>query len=361
MPNGNVLKKFASLIAQQRAAVASKKADDICSRIPRESKVREAYVYSMKHSSSMTGFIATCPTYSGVIGNVHLQTAMASFLGLPIPALKEHQNIRLPHSEPQPIYLDPHGHGIYKADKIKGTATKDRHDSFLIVLADMLRTAGVRHTVEDVTAFGGARLDPQTNLPPIIPDIVIKTTDQPYLCDLKFMGTGTNLFDADKEEGAAIETRATRINDEYQTAASKHDEKWNTTNATTTLRTYGRVRGLVVGPRGELSKDLVDLIALAATAAGTKNWMELGEENASLARARYLRVFRRKIAVAAVRAQAICMSSRLEQALAQNAGGSRPSHRVRTQRWKAKKDHEEYANIHASFASTNHSARNRRG
>ena len=121
------------------------------------------------------------------------------------------------------------------------------------------------------------------------------------------------------------------------------------------------MRGLVVGPRGELSKDLVDLIALAATAAGTKNWMELGEENASLARARYLRVFRRKIAVAAVRAQAICMSSRLEQALAQNAGGSRPSHRVRTQRWKAKKDHEEYANIHASFASTNHSTRNRRG
>lgn len=361
MPNGNVLKKFASLIAQQRAAVASKKADDICSRIPRGSKVREAYVYSMAHSSSMTGFIATCPTYSGVIGNVHLQTAMASFLGLPIPALKEHQKIRLPHSKPQPIYLDPHGHGISKADRIKGTATKDRHDSFLIVLADMLRTAGVRHTVEDVAAFGGARLDPNTNLPPIIPDIVIKTTDQPYLCDLKFMGTGTALFGVDKEEGAAIETRATRINDEYQTAASKHDEEWNTTNATTTLRTYGRVRGLVVGPRGELSKDLVDLIAMAATAAGTKNWMELGEENASLARARYLRVFRRKIAVAAVRAQAICMSSRLEQALAQNAGGSRPSHRVRTQRWKAKKDHEEYANTHASFASANHSARNRRG
>jgi hypothetical protein len=121
------------------------------------------------------------------------------------------------------------------------------------------------------------------------------------------------------------------------------------------------VRGLVVGPRGELSKDLVDLIAKAATAAGTKNWAELGEESAKLARARYLRVFRRKIALAAVRVQAIWMSSRLEQARAQNAGGSGPSQRERVQRWRTRKDHEEYASTHASFASANHSAHHRRG
>ena len=357
-PNGNVIKKFASLIAQQRAAVARKIADDICSNIPRESTVRQAYVYS-KNYSSMAGFISTCPTYSGVIGNVHLQTAMASFLGLPIPTLNEHLGIRLKHSD-LPIYLDPHGHGISKADGIKGTATKDRHDSFLTVLADILRTAGVSHTVEDVGAFGGARINPLTNLPPIIPDITVRTTDQPYLCDLKFLGPGTALFGAEYEEGSAIETRANRINNEYQTAASDHDAEWDT-NATTILRSYGRVRGLVVGPRGELSKDLVDLIAMAATAAGTKNWMELGEESARLARARYLRVFRRKISLAAVRVQAIWMSSRLQQARAQNAGGSGPSQREKVQRWRTKRAHEEYASTHASFRSANHSAHRRRG
>ena len=358
-PNGNVVKKFASLIAQQRAAVASKIADDICRNIPRGSTIREAHVYSKDHSS-MAGFIATCPTYSSVIGNVHLQTAMASFLGLPIPALNEHLDIRLPHSD-LPIYLDPHGHGISKANGIKGTATKARHDSFLTVLADILRIAGIPHTVEDVGAFGGARIDQSNHLPPIIPDITVRSGDQSYFCDLKFLGPGTALFGEEYEEGTAIETRARRVNTEYQTAASNHDAEWDTNAATTILRNHGRVRGLVVGPRGELSKDLVDLIAKAATAAGTKNWAELGEESAKLARARYLRVFRRKIALAAVRVQAIWMSSRLEQARAQNAGGSGPSQRERVQRWRTRKDHEEYASTHASFASANHSAHHRRG
>ena len=354
-PNGNVVQKFASHIAQQRAAEARKIADDVCCNIPRVSPVREAYAYSKDHSS-MSGFIATCPTYSNVIGNVHLQTAMACFLGLPIRALNEHQNIRLPHSK-SPIYLDPYGHNISKADGIKGTATKDRHDSFLTVLADILRTAGIPHTVEDVGAFGGARMDPSNHLPPIIPDLTVSSGDQSYFCDLKFLGPGTALLSEPYEEGTAIETRAAKVNTEYQTAAAKHDAEWETDAATTILRNHGRVRGFIVGPRGELSKDLVDLIAKAATAAGTKNWAELGEESAKLARARYLRVFRRKIALAAVRAQAIWMSSRLKQARAQNAGGSRPSQRERVQRWRTRRDHEEYASTHASFAN----ARHRRG
>ena len=197
-------------------------------------------------------------------------------------------------------------------------------------------------------------MDPSNHLPPIIPDLTVSSGDQSYFCDLKFLGPGTALLSEPYEEGTAIETRAAKVNTEYQTAAAKHDAEWETDAATTILRNHGRVRGFIVGPRGELSKDLVDLIAKAATAAGTKNWAELGEESAKLARARYLRVFRRKIALAAVRAQAIWMSSRLEQARAQNAGGSRPSQRERVQRWRTRRDHDEYASTHASFASASH-------
>ena len=64
------------------------------------------------------------------------------------------------------------------------------------------------------------------------------------------------------------------------------------------------MRGLLVGPTGELSQDLCSLIVKAATVAMDKNWADLGEESSTLARAKYLRVFGKKIALAAVREQA---------------------------------------------------------
>ena len=49
-------------------------------------------------------------------------------------------------------------------------------------------------------------------------------------------------------------------------------------------------------------KDLSDLIAKAAKAVVLKNWVERGEVSLKLAQAGYLRIFRRKIALAVVRA-----------------------------------------------------------
>ena len=102
---------------------------------------------------------------------------------------------------------------------------------------------------------------------------------------------------------------------------------------------------------GEFSKDLSCLIIKAASAAGTKNWAEIGEESAKRARARYLRMFGTKIALAAVRQQAIWMCGRLEQVRMQKAGGSGPTQRAKTQRWRAKMAQQEYWDTHAGFAS----------
>ena len=82
------------------------------------------------------------------------------------------------------------------------------------------------------------------------------------------------------------------------------------------------MHGLVVGPRGEFSEDLTNLIGLAASAAARRHWADYGEASSSQARARFLRVFTSKIAVAAVRQQAVWMRTRLAQALTQKAGGA---------------------------------------
>ena len=96
------------------------------------------------------------------------------------------------------------------------------------------------------------------------------------------------------------------------------------------------------------------MINKAATAAGSRNWAERGEESAKRAQAVYRRLFRRKIALAAVRAQAVWLSNRLEQARAQNDGCPGPSKRARAQSWRAKKDHDEYMWTRVSFARAHH-------
>ncbi len=354
-PNGGEVHKLASLIALQRAEKMKVHADRVCDSLPRGNQIREAYISSKKHRA-MSEFVATCPTPANVLSNVHFQTVAARFFGLPIPTLEDHVGIRLPHSHQ--IHLDPHGHNIAKADSIKGNDNKIRHDTILSALADMLRVAGITFRMEDLRTFEGARRE-SSKLPPIIPDLAvgIGSPSTPVLYDLKVLGAGTSCYQTPNAEGDAVDVRATRIDQEYRTAAEKHDEEYNIDTATRILRRHGKVRGLVVGAMGEFSKDLSELIAKAAMAAGSKNWAERGEESAKRAQAVYLRLFRRKIALAAVRAQAVWLSNRLEHARAHNDGCPGPSWRARAQSRRARRDHEEYMWANTSWDS----AHQRRG
>ena len=138
--DGGVLPKLASLIAEQRASVMKAETAALCELLPRTSKVREAYVYA-RTSPPASAFLATCPTTSHILANVHFQSAMASYLGLPLPVLHRHVGIQLPHSASLPLRLDPHGNAISKADSIQGSHTKQRHDRILVAIGDMLATA----------------------------------------------------------------------------------------------------------------------------------------------------------------------------------------------------------------------------
>jgi hypothetical protein len=355
-PNGGEVHKLASLIALQRAEKMKVQADRLCDSLLPGNPIRVAYINSKKHRA-MSEFVATCPTPANVLSNVHFQTVAARFFGLPIPTLVDHVGIKLPHSKSQ-IHLDPHGHNIAKADSIQGNENKIRHDTILSALADMLRVAGITFRMEDLRTFEGARRE-SSKLPPIIPDLAVETggLGTPVLYDLKVIGAGTNWYRPPNAEGDAVEVRATRVDQDYRTAAEKHDEEHGIDTATRILRRHGKVRGLVVGAMGEFSKDLSELIVKAAMAAGSKNWAERGEESAKRAQAVYRRLFRRKIALAAVRAQAVWLSNRLEHARAQNDGCPGPSWRARAQSRRARMDHEEYMWANAGWES----AHQRRG
>ena len=189
-------------------------------------------------------------------------------------------------------------------------------------------------------------MDPKNPRPPIIPDVTVTIAGSSVLHDLKIVGGGTAGFKAPAQEGSAISARAAKVDSEYKAAAKAHDDKWRIDITSTLLRSFGRVHGLVVGPRGEFSEDLTNLIGLAASAAARRHWADYGEASSSQARARFLRVFTSKIAVAAVRQQAVWMRTRLAQALVQKAGGGKPSQRAKAQRRRAKVAHDEYVFAH---------------
>ena len=117
-------------------------------------------------------------------------------------------------------------------------------------------------------------------------------------------------------EGNALEARARHVQEEYCRAAKTYDSTHHL--GTTTydrLISFGPVKGFVVGPRGEFSKDLKKLIKKAAASAAYKHWDSMGAKDFSIARARYLRLFTKTLAVAAIREQAILIRNTADACL----------------------------------------------
>jgi len=347
--NGAVLTKLASRITRELSdKVTLPRMHFLVNQIPRNKKVREATKYALAYKSTAS-FLGSCPSKSYILSNTDFTTAINSYLGLPIPLLRDHVGIRIPHTGSSPLLLDPHGDNLTKSTSILGNNTKRRHDGFLTVLSDMLRTAKIDHTSEDIETFSASRTDPTNPFPPLIPDLTIPRAGTRILHDLKFIGTGASIFDLGGE-GIAIETRAARVNTEYVAKAASHDAANRFSRTSDTLKKSGTVRGLVVGPRGELSKDLQSLVRQAASKAAHENWRRLGKESSQLARADYLRIFTKKLAIAGIRAQASWLAGRYEQAIAQMAGAAAPDKRARDQDRRARHESEEYWSANAGFA-----------
>ena len=92
-------------------------------------------------------------------------------------------------------------------------------------------------------------------------------------------------------EGDTLEARARDVQKDYCRAAKTYDSKHKL--GTTTydrLISFRPVKGLVVGPRGEFSKDLRKLIKKDAASAAYKYWDSMGAKDVKIAKARYLRL-----------------------------------------------------------------------
>ncbi|GMH53718.1 hypothetical protein TrRE_jg11254, partial [Triparma retinervis] len=215
--------------------------------LPRESKVREALIYT-NASRSSKAFLWANPSRQGAFSNADFITATNSYFGLPIPLCLANIGVRLSSNGKS---LDAYGDNLANTTTITGPSNKTRHDNTLQVLADLAREAGSNFTIEDTTTFASAR-DPNSDslLPPIIPDITIMSSNNKKIYDLKIVGTGTSGFRTGTE-GTAIERRAEKVSTEYANKARKNDESRGDSATTKILQGLGGVTGLACGPRGE--------------------------------------------------------------------------------------------------------------
>ena len=105
----------------------------------------------------------------------------------------------------------------------------------------------------------------------------------------------------------------------------------------------------ITGGGHKMSKVLQPLCRQAAAKVAHENWRRLGKESSQLARADYLRIFTKKLAIAGIRAQASWLAGRYEQAIAQMDGAAAPDKRARDQDRRARHESEEYWSANAGF------------
>ncbi|GMI40258.1 hypothetical protein TrCOL_g5420 [Triparma columacea] len=317
-------------------------------QLDRSSKVREAFVYTKSYPSTKC-FLHANPSRTEAISNTDMQTAICSYLGLPLPICVLHRNIPLPSGNDQ-LRLDIHGNNLAKATRITGHSNKTRHDNLLQLIADLSKEAGVEYTIEDTATFAPAR-DPrsESHLPPIIPDYKISTSSIQKLFDVKVLGHGTSGFRNGAEVGA-IEARADRVTVEYKQKAWAHDQTINSNITSEILESLGGATGLVCGPRGETSKSLDELTLFLAKNAAVTKWNLMGAESIQEAKNKIKNKMKRRIGTMIAKEQAKWARTRIYQAIVDTGGGPRFGKRARRQTAQSQREQAEYAEAYAGFA-----------
>lgn len=258
-------------------------------------------------------------------------------LGLPLTEARYCRGRPIPGT---PYEVDERGHNLTVAST-KGDLWRIAHDNVKHVLARTMRHAGITVTVEvaNLFALDIPQLQQQVCRGPdahakrqgLIPDFLaqLPEDDQDHaselksvLLELKAVHASRGLYPAAGRYGpprkcGAVARRAGSINTDYQRAAAIADQKYCGTPARTTgpverrLLQFGRVRGLVFGSFGEISKDFHTLMRYVARANAERHWMAMGALTEEMAQAASHSLVKRTWATAIDRENAQLLRSRM--------------------------------------------------
>lgn len=149
----------------------------------------------------------------------------------------------------------------------------------------------------------------------IVPDFLYRPFPKPAEFEELKCTASKSFFNASTVEVrcGGVEKRADKIWPDYIAKTVKTDRDHNNWDRAANgpgpveqrLQSYGPVRGLVFGPRGESSNDVERLIQLSAEIGADRRWRELGARSKVEAKAFIARTMRESIGITAVRAFAM--------------------------------------------------------
>ena len=295
----------------------------------------------MSADSFSSQWVTAWPSPDHAISTAEFGEVLATYLGLPSPALRSLVGLSIPDGPTQHRVCDAYGLQLASAH-LPGRGWDDHHDAILRTIHRDVIRCGIRGDLEPRSLFaatlpaaairrvGARRLG-------IIPDLRLHGVPFPdrhhsgrthgFLFDLKTIHDGTAPYQsaaARDERSAAVAARARYVPTEYEAAARRLDQHHHGVSADdvaagrvaagpvlSLLRSYPECVGLVFGAFGEASPSVHTLLTTAATAGAEGAWQQMGSRTEAEARAFLTGRLRRSWGVAAVRAAAHLRVSRL--------------------------------------------------
>ena len=274
-------------------------------------------------------FLTAWPTSQLYLDDTEWTTVMATYLGIPVPALRQCVNHFIPTSRGTPV-CDAHGLMLSRATMLLVDFTPC-HDEMALAMWSMMEGSGVPVRREPRYIFQRVLSDQQLlhdRVRTIIPDAAMTLAMREartergalqairpmparmLLYDVKGVHGGTRWYSSARgrhDQCGAVAARARDVQLAYRRHARTLDHHYHGPHSTTILDyldSFTAVRGLCVGHYGEASPDVHALIDIAATGTARLQQGAWGARTAAEARSFALSLHRRVLGVTFVRAMA---------------------------------------------------------
>ena len=180
----------------------------------------------------------------------------------------------------------------------------------------------------------------------LVPDFAIMWDTFRDLWDAKTLHQSINTYPPGlmDEKCGAVNRRAAKVDADCNRQARKTDRNYNGVDTSDMnikgpvqlrLQEFGKVKGLVFGPRGETSDEVEELVNKMAKKAAERQWRNMGARSAVEARGVVKARITRSLGIAAVRAAARLKLDRLGIALGDGpaAAGRRNKAHAKHRSW----------------------------
>ena len=289
-------------------------------------KDRPAWAWKQRDKISSAWLLAL-PGADSSLSNAEFAEAAASNLCLSSPACMQKLGDTVKGSKK----VDRHG-DIVQATPLPGDHWRQRHDMIKLIIYRLCIWAGVPCEMEVFNLFSGlipqdglARIDSNRQRQSIVPDLKITLSNggetRQVLHELKVISSNQSRYKPSWVK-RGVDKRASDLHDEYVTKARNTDQNHGGTvpgqvgRVEAKLLSFPKVEGIVFGNFGEVSEATHALVDALATSRARVAEPQTGKRGKTLTeqgvKAMAVGYIRRRLGVAAVKAQCLSLLGRVE-------------------------------------------------